>query len=511
MIVAGPNAFQASLAASLGNGASSWTETGTEAELQLRLPAGTWSSQFHLVFTNEDTFVGFFPFNLASNLPPVPEVLNLAAAQTVDAATAFTLSWTPWIATAAHDRLGLQVRNAAGQVVDSAASDCRRHRRAGSGLDRDPRRHADRRHRLHGLPHLRRHLLAAQDDGTLMVERGYQSRTTRFPLVTAPGSGGGQPGDLLNPTISGTNLVFTVKGTPGTTYAVESTSDLATWVREQTVTLPASGLAEVSLPLSPTGEPRFYRATSLGGTTQPPGPADARHRLCQPRPASPHGHRHRGRGLRDRVLRYSRYLDETGGSHHPRRGHVGDDHRPHSGRDAIPRLPRDRHRRDQRTAGQSPADPRNRLRHALRNDTRQRHQPVRGATNRVYTLEQSTNLLTWSETSHTIQTDAQGKGRVAIEVAPDRSVSPDVDPLIPGGRGALRTAPIPSALFKSRPGRVPRARRSAIPWRRSAEPQRRTPIGPRLLHTPSGLRRSHRRFQITSRKTSGCGRGSPPR
>jgi hypothetical protein len=84
-IVSGPNAFKANLVAQ-GNGASAWSDTGTEAELQLRLPAGAWSTQFQLVFTNDDTFVGFFPFTLASNLPPVPEVLNLAAAQTIDAA-----------------------------------------------------------------------------------------------------------------------------------------------------------------------------------------------------------------------------------------------------------------------------------------------------------------------------------------------------------------------------------------------------------------------------------------
>lgn len=421
-IVSGPNAFQASLA-SEGNGASAWSETGTEAGLQLRLPAGAWSSQFHLVFTNDDTFVGFFPFQLASNLPPVPEVLNLAAAQSINPATPFTLSWTPWVGTAGNDRLGLQLRNAAGQVVFSAASDCSGAvaLAPGAGSVEIPAGTLSAATAYTAYLTFGANLLATQDDGTLMLERGYQSRTTRFPLLTASGGGGGQPGDLLNPTVSGTNLVFTVKGTPGTTYAIESTTNLITWIQEQTVTLPPSGLAEVKLPLSATGEPKFYRATSTGGTTQPPGPATLAIAF-----ASPDQLRLTVTGTAGGVYAIEsseNYISWTN------RAEATIPAADTSVTVTIP-IPPGTPFLAFRATGvggttEPPVQPQPILGiefATLEGTTRVSAITLSGGeTNRVYTLEQSSNLQSWGDSPQTLRTDIQGKGRVTVEVAPDGS------------------------------------------------------------------------------------------
>src|SRR5262249_20595424 len=106
-------------------------------------------------------------------------------------------------------------------------------------------------------------LFATQDDRSLMLERGFQSRTTRFSLVTT-GSSGGETADLSDPQITGgTNLTFVLTGTPGTTYQLQSSPNLPVWTNEQTIALTNGATATVTIALPKDGVPRFYRAIAI--------------------------------------------------------------------------------------------------------------------------------------------------------------------------------------------------------------------------------------------------------
>ncbi|MCK6500793.1 MAG: hypothetical protein L6Q38_15055, partial [Nitrospira sp.] len=260
--VAGPGNFRVGLAATAA-GSSQWsTNFENEAVLNATILPGAWTTSFQLTFTNGDAGVGFFPLILVSNAPPVPAMANLAAGQAINPAAVFNLAWTAWAAATTNDRISLHIVDSAGNTVASAASDCSGSmplQPTASSMDIPAGTLASGR-TYTGYLTFGASLFESMDTSSLLVQRVYQSRTTRFSLRTTGSSGGGELGTIEQPVVSGTNLVFTLKGTPGATYAIEATADLLTWTKETEVTLPASGTLEVRLPLTAGGAPKFYRA-----------------------------------------------------------------------------------------------------------------------------------------------------------------------------------------------------------------------------------------------------------
>lgn len=57
------------------------------------MPSGAWNTSYRLALPSGEAFSGFFPYTILTNLPPVPEILNLGAAQTIDPNAVFTLAW----------------------------------------------------------------------------------------------------------------------------------------------------------------------------------------------------------------------------------------------------------------------------------------------------------------------------------------------------------------------------------------------------------------------------------
>lgn len=273
-VVSGPGGFRATLGRA-ADGSSSWTDSGAPGVFLPKLAAGAWSTSFLLGFTNGDSFIGFFPFLLASNPPPVPAIANLPAAQTIDARTAFTLSWNPWIGSGTNDRVQLVIVDGSGRTVVSAASDCSGVLPLATGATSLEIAAGTLLANTAYTGHLTfaASLLATQDDSTLVVERAYESRTTTFALKTAPASTGGSPGTFLNPTLSGTNLVFTLRGQAGDIHRIESTTGFVSWTKELDVTIPATGSVAVTIPLPSDGVPRFYRAVAESGGTPVADPA----------------------------------------------------------------------------------------------------------------------------------------------------------------------------------------------------------------------------------------------
>lgn len=271
-VVIGPASFEAPLTLQT-NGASTWTNAyPTEAALDDALRAGPWSSSFKVLLPNAEPVVGFFPFLITSNLPPVPQVANYPAAQAINPSAAFTLDWIPWMGSTTNDRIRLEIVNAAGQSVFAAATDCAADETLVPGATSAtvPAGRLTPGSSYSGYLTFGASLLTAQDDSALLVMRGVQSRTTRFTLRTS-GSSGGQPATLGVPRVSGTNLTFSITGTPGGIHQVQSSANLGAWTDEIQVTLPASGTAEVSLPLQAGTGPRFYRAIAVGGPPPPVG------------------------------------------------------------------------------------------------------------------------------------------------------------------------------------------------------------------------------------------------
>lgn len=268
-----------------GGGRSLWTNSyPAETNLNATLPAGAWNTAFDVVLTNGDAFVGFFPFTVASSVPPVAAIADLATAQAIAPGAPFTLTWTPWLGSSTNDRISLAIADAGGRVVVSAATDC-----GGEFLlptsatsFEIPAGRLAAGSSYTGHLTFTSPLFHARDDSALLFQRGFQARTTSFPLRTS-GSSGGEPATLANLRISGTNLVFAITGTPGGTYLVQSSRDFAAWTEETQVVLPASGTAEVTLPLPTDGTPRFYRAIATGGGGTPADPAQLTVALEGPR------------------------------------------------------------------------------------------------------------------------------------------------------------------------------------------------------------------------------------
>jgi hypothetical protein len=233
----------------------------SEQELAEAMPAGTWTARYQVTVSDAPPFQGFFFFHVSSNPPPVPQLTNLAAALSVDPAVPFRLEWEPWTTAQTNDRVALHMVDEDGSTVFSAATDCTGElplplRAASAEI---PAGRLQPGTTYTGFLAFAGSIVAAQDDRSLQVLRGIDARITRFTLRTA-GTAPLDTADLLDLRISGTNLLMQVRGTPRTSYRVQSTTNFVDWITVRFVNLPISGLLSISIPLPGDGIPRFYRA-----------------------------------------------------------------------------------------------------------------------------------------------------------------------------------------------------------------------------------------------------------
>lgn len=259
--------FSLALAYQGGGQSSGTTNFTSEAALATALPAGVWNTSFQLVFTNTDSFVGFSVFNLSSNTAPVPQLANHTAAQSINPSAPFALDWLPWIGATTNDRISLVIVDASGSPILSASTDCSGQFNlpvGATGFTLPAARLAPST-TYTGYLTFGASRLSSRDDGALLAQHSFHSRTTRFTLRTSSSGGSGEPGTLSAPTATASSLIFTLTGIPGATYIVEASPDLLAWNEQTRVTLPASGSEQVTVPLPPANTTRFYRATSVGG------------------------------------------------------------------------------------------------------------------------------------------------------------------------------------------------------------------------------------------------------
>lgn len=259
-VVASGTRFRANLARR-DDGLYTWSNPAPESELLALLPFGLWSTSYRLSIGGGESFTGFFPFTVVSNVPPVPRLLELEAAQSVNHAAPFTLAWQPWSGSGTNDRVVLTVVDAQGNVAVSAASDCSGQtviQRQSAGIE-IPAGRLQPDTEYAGYLTFGATQLSVNDKSPLLMLRAYHSRTTQFPVRTLP-AGGSAAATFGRVQLFGSSLVASMRGTPGVTYRIESSQDLAAWVPGQTVVVPSSGLAEVALPQSREGQRLFFRA-----------------------------------------------------------------------------------------------------------------------------------------------------------------------------------------------------------------------------------------------------------
>jgi subtilisin-like proprotein convertase family protein len=95
---------------------------------------------------------------------------------------------------------------------------------------------------------------------TVTAADGCSSTKQTFTLTF--GGNQGTPASL-SAARNGTNFVLSVTGTVGASYVIESTGDFKTWSVVDTITIPAGGVAQVTVPA--TGKAKFFRVRTGAG------------------------------------------------------------------------------------------------------------------------------------------------------------------------------------------------------------------------------------------------------
>ncbi|MBL9139806.1 MAG: hypothetical protein JNK85_28305 [Verrucomicrobiales bacterium] len=247
-----------------GSRTLSWSATfPSETALDVALPAGAWNTRIAVHSTPFGSFVGFFPFAPTADAPPVPRFANSETIGLTDPNTNHVVSWDPWPGLAVEDRIHFEVIDARGDIVFSASTDCSGSARLTPGATsvEIPGGTLKGQARYTFYLTFGGALFASQDRSAQLVERGYQARTTRLNVTT--GGPAANDATLTDPryTAAGDAIIFRLTGEPRTVYHIQWSTNLTSWNFQNAITLPASGLADVRLPLDNDGTVRLWRAT----------------------------------------------------------------------------------------------------------------------------------------------------------------------------------------------------------------------------------------------------------
>lgn len=245
------------------DGLFGWLESGSEAEVAARIPSGSWNTSFRLRLPNGDAFNGFFPFRLSPEVPPIPRITNLAEAGALPTSRDFILRWVPWTAAVTNDRVVLEIRDASGALVLSAASDCSGQIELGRRAEGIviPAGRLSPGTSYTGQLTFAANQLAVNDRGPILMLRAFYSRSTRFSLRTASDQDPalGPALQVVRPPGPGIGLRLRVVGRTASLWNLEVSSDLRGWSVVAEVGLDASGAAEVDTPPASPGVVQFYR------------------------------------------------------------------------------------------------------------------------------------------------------------------------------------------------------------------------------------------------------------
>lgn len=227
-----------------------------QISLETAFPDGT----YHLTLLTLDDGTKNLPLTLAGDTyPPVPQISDFAAAQAIDAASDFTLTWDPLLDNPTNIIVELSVRDSTGHLVFQSPQIGQTGLLTGANT---------------ALVIPANTLAAGQHySATLRFEQGTLDTTsypgatgfagyfeaTTFTLVTQPGTVIPAPSLLIPVPLADGTIRVRLIGQPNHAYQIQASSDLSTWT---TLTNGLSG-ADGSLDLLDTHasafQQRFYR------------------------------------------------------------------------------------------------------------------------------------------------------------------------------------------------------------------------------------------------------------
>lgn len=237
----------------------------TEAALEAAFPPGAYLYRFQQIGLPERSVT----MNLPATPPSIPRIVNIAAAQAVDAAAPFTLSWNAFSPTGPGANIQLTIIDEIGNIVFTAPNFCvPRVLAPGDTSVTIPANYF-----LPGLKYegiLRFGTTFHSDTNSVPGMSGYGnlSRSTSFPLKTSGGGGGGPLPEPAAARFTAFQLLsngrpqLTLTGTPTRSYTIQRKGNLAAtiWATAGTATMSAGGSAVFEDPTVNLQFPAFYRA-----------------------------------------------------------------------------------------------------------------------------------------------------------------------------------------------------------------------------------------------------------
>ncbi|MBL9135706.1 MAG: Ig-like domain-containing protein [Verrucomicrobiales bacterium] len=234
----------------------------TEAALDAAYPGGGYTLRFQQSGQTERAF----PMTVPATWPPVPKILNFAAAQAVNAAQAFTLQWTPFTGGAVpNDFLSLIISSGT-NIVFTAPDPCvpRELPVTATSVVLPVGTLASNATYTATLTYARQ-FYASTNTVPNMAGFGVISRSTEFPIKTTGPLSGVDPARFVGyRLLPNGNPELTFTGTAGRTYTIERAGNLVSpvWRSVGTATPTAAGPAVFEDTQAGTTRPIFYRAVT---------------------------------------------------------------------------------------------------------------------------------------------------------------------------------------------------------------------------------------------------------
>lgn len=234
----------------------------TEAALDAAYPAGNYT----LRFTQTGQPERVIPMTLPAANVPVPKIANFAAAQAVNAAQDFTLSWNAFTGAGTGDYISLTITDGQGNVLFQAPNPCVPRELAVTATSIVIPANTLQTNKLYsGTLAFERNFYSSTNAVPDMAGFGGVMRHTEFTINTGAGGGTADPARFTGyRLLPDGNPQMDLTGTAGHAYTIQRTSSLTTpnWSTAGTVTMDAAGAAVFEDTAAVKTFPLFYRAVA---------------------------------------------------------------------------------------------------------------------------------------------------------------------------------------------------------------------------------------------------------
>ncbi len=234
----------------------------TDAALDAAYPAGNYT----LRFTQTGQPERVIPMTMPAASVPVPKIANFAAAQAVNAAQGFTLSWNAFTGAGASDYLSLTITDGLGNLLFQAPNPCvPRELPVTATSIVIPANTLETNKSYSAMLAFGRTFYSSTNAVPEMAGFGGVSRSTEFTINTGTGGGAADPARFTGyRLLPNGNPQMNLTGTAAHAYTIQRTSSLVTpaWSNAGTVTMDGAGAAVFEDTAAGKTFPLFYRAVA---------------------------------------------------------------------------------------------------------------------------------------------------------------------------------------------------------------------------------------------------------